>query len=90
MVLYTWWCWHICKGEVVGVMELIWINLEKKRRRKEQVWVVRGTENVTKLVANAQPSLGVAPPFPVCTRPPSTKANDLSCSLIINIMDMCR
>jgi hypothetical protein len=41
-------------------------------------------------VANAQPSLGVAPPFPVCTRPPSTKANDLSCSLIINIMDMCR
>ena len=19
MVVYTWWCWHICKGEVVGV-----------------------------------------------------------------------
>ena len=19
MVLYTWWCWHICKGEGVGV-----------------------------------------------------------------------
>jgi hypothetical protein len=18
MVVYTWWCWHICKGEVVG------------------------------------------------------------------------
>ena len=18
-VLYTWWCWHICKGEEVGV-----------------------------------------------------------------------
>jgi hypothetical protein len=19
MVFYTWWCWHICKGEGVGV-----------------------------------------------------------------------
>jgi hypothetical protein len=19
MVVYTWWCWHICKGEVVRV-----------------------------------------------------------------------
>ena len=19
MVVYTWWCWHICKGAVVGV-----------------------------------------------------------------------
>ena len=19
LVVYTWWCWHICKGEVVGV-----------------------------------------------------------------------
>ena len=19
MVVYTWWCWHICKGELVGV-----------------------------------------------------------------------
>ena len=19
MVMYTWWCWHICKGEEVGV-----------------------------------------------------------------------
>ena len=19
MVVYTWWCWHICKGEEVGV-----------------------------------------------------------------------
>ena len=19
MMVYTWWCWHICKGEVVGV-----------------------------------------------------------------------
>ena len=19
MVVYTWWCWHICKGEGVGV-----------------------------------------------------------------------
>ena len=21
MVVYTWWCWHICKGEEVGVDE---------------------------------------------------------------------
>jgi hypothetical protein len=20
MVVYTWWCWHICKGEGVGVV----------------------------------------------------------------------
>jgi hypothetical protein len=19
MVVYTWWCWHICKGEEVGI-----------------------------------------------------------------------
>ena len=19
IVVYTWWCWHICKGEVIGV-----------------------------------------------------------------------
>jgi hypothetical protein len=19
LVVYTWWCWHICKGEEVGV-----------------------------------------------------------------------
>ena len=54
-MLYTCWCWHICKGEVVGV-DLI--NLVKKMRRKEQVWVVRGSKNTTKLVANVQPSLG--------------------------------
>jgi hypothetical protein len=29
MVVYTWWCWHICKGEEV---ELFWINSVKKRR----------------------------------------------------------
>jgi hypothetical protein len=33
-------------------------QLEKKKIRKEQVWVVRGSENATKLVANAQPNLG--------------------------------
>jgi hypothetical protein len=32
MVVYTWWCWHICKGEEV---ELFWINSMKKRRWKE-------------------------------------------------------
>ena len=34
------------------------MKLEKKMRRKEQVWVVRGSENATKLVPNAQPFLG--------------------------------
>jgi hypothetical protein len=30
MVVYTWWCWHICKGEEVGeVLE----ELELKKRR---------------------------------------------------------
>jgi hypothetical protein len=28
-VLYTWWCWHICKGEVVGV-ELDQLREEKR------------------------------------------------------------
>ena len=39
-------------------MDVIWIKLERKRRLKEQVWVVRGLENATKLVVNAQPCLG--------------------------------
>jgi hypothetical protein len=29
MVVYTWWCWHICKGEVVGV-EFDQLREEKK------------------------------------------------------------
>ena len=32
MVLYTWWCWHICKGEVVGV------NLDQLGEEKEVLW----------------------------------------------------
>ena len=25
MVVYTWWCWHICKGEGVGVdVDKLW------------------------------------------------------------------
>jgi hypothetical protein len=28
MVVYTWWCWHICKGEVVEV-ELDQLGEEK-------------------------------------------------------------
>jgi hypothetical protein len=39
-MLYTWWCWHICKGEVVGVDLINLVKLEKKMRRKERVWVV--------------------------------------------------
>jgi hypothetical protein len=23
MVVYTWWCWHICKGEVREVLEVL-------------------------------------------------------------------
>ena len=29
MVVYTWWCWHICKVEVVGV-ELDQLGEERK------------------------------------------------------------
>ena len=29
LVVYTWWCWHICKGEVVGV-ELDQLGEERK------------------------------------------------------------
>jgi len=29
MVVYTWWCWHICKEKV---LELILINLEKREK----------------------------------------------------------
>jgi hypothetical protein len=28
LIVYTWWCWHICKGEVVGV-ELDQLREEK-------------------------------------------------------------
>jgi hypothetical protein len=28
LMVYTWWCWHICKGEVVGV-ELDQLGEEK-------------------------------------------------------------
>jgi hypothetical protein len=56
------------------VLELIWINSELKMRRKEQIWRVRGLENALELVANVQPFLGVAPPFPVCTGHPTAVA----------------
>jgi hypothetical protein len=49
------------------VLKLVWINLELKRRRKEQVWVVRGLENAPELVANMQS-------FPVCTGHPRAVA----------------
>ena len=29
IMVYTWWCWHICKGEVVGV-ELDQLGEERK------------------------------------------------------------
>ena len=29
MMMYTWWCWHICKGEIIGV-ELDQLGEEKK------------------------------------------------------------
>jgi hypothetical protein len=29
MVVYTWWCWHFCKGEVREVLE----EIELKKRR---------------------------------------------------------
>ena len=30
LVVYTWWCWHICNGEVVGV-ELDQLGEERER-----------------------------------------------------------
>ena len=32
MVVYTWWCWHICKGEVVGV------ELDQLREERKVFW----------------------------------------------------
>ena len=32
MVLYTWWCWHICKGEEDGV-EMDQLDEEKEAKR---------------------------------------------------------
>ena len=31
-MVITWWCWHICKGEVVGV------NLDQLGEEKEVLW----------------------------------------------------
>ena len=36
----TWWCWHICKGGVVGV-DLDQFGVEKEKKGK--VLVVRGS-----------------------------------------------
>jgi hypothetical protein len=39
-VVYTWWCWHICKGEEVGeVLE----ELELKKRRDDS-WIRNCTD----------------------------------------------
>ena len=32
MVVYTWWCWHICKGEGVGV-EMNQLNEETEAKQ---------------------------------------------------------
>jgi hypothetical protein len=34
MVVYTWWCWHICKGEEVGEV------LEALELKKEKGWLL--------------------------------------------------
>ena len=32
MVVYTWWCWHICEGEGVGV------DFDQLREEREAFW----------------------------------------------------
>ena len=40
----TWWCWHICKGELVGVET---DQVREEKEKKVQVMVVRGSEVAT-------------------------------------------
>ena len=35
MVLFTWWCWHICKGERVGV------DVDQLEGKRNDGWTVR-------------------------------------------------
>jgi hypothetical protein len=42
MMLYTWWCWHICKGKIVGV------DLDKLGEEKEKKRVSLGCPRVRK------------------------------------------
>ena len=56
MVVYTWWCWHICKGDVVGV-EIDQLGDEKEELRVHRTLAARRLDSaLVSLVAN--PSLG--------------------------------
>jgi hypothetical protein len=51
MVVYTWWCWHICKGEEVGV--------EKNQLGEEtEAKPVIGSDRMLASVAPARPVSG--------------------------------
>ena len=58
MMVYTWWCWHICKGEVVGVA------LDQLGEEKEVPWVDRtlatGGPNPERVSPVINPSQGAA------------------------------
>ena len=41
LVVYTWWCWHICKGEEVGVV------VDQLREEKKVFWC---TPNYSKVL----------------------------------------
>ena len=44
MVVYTWWCWHICKGKCVGV-DVDQLEEERKAFRcSPDTWMALGVE----------------------------------------------
>jgi len=44
MVVYTWWCWHICKGNGVGV-DIDQLEEERKVFRcSPETWMALGVE----------------------------------------------
>jgi hypothetical protein len=41
MIVYTWWCWHICRGEVA--VELDQLEEKKELRQGDRTLVLNGT-----------------------------------------------
>ena len=65
MVLYTWWCWHIYKGEVVGV-DLD--QLGEVGEEKSEFGLSEGRKTQPNLWPTRSLALRVAPPFPVAKK----------------------
>jgi hypothetical protein len=80
-MLYTWWCWHICKGEVVGVdLDQLGEVGEEKEKKRASLGCSR-SENATKVVANAQPSLGGGTSLSCVHRTPQCGGTTTPCTV---------